>query len=385
MLRRSCAFPIFNNSQWICVTLKSNTYRPTLTHGKFLDTALKYDTMETRSFESMQSMLPPTPSKSAAIANAEIEHIVKALNGNWNLALELPNPQASPDRRPSLERACYSNIKFLCYRSAALPIIEQFESEATALYGGWVSKPKAERGVVPARTRQNPRPVTPSERIQLLGLFISITGDVKKKMIAAGMAGTPRRRLFSSDASRLAINDDPIGISLPVVPRSALRAKRSSEESDGSIKQRKSPKRPRSSEEQTEVATDAFKRPALPSNIPRNIEIFSRVPSESNIPPVSTTTRGIQVSSTSFDRSANTSFASSHQSSIFDKAPQETLPSHTQETVPDLGDSIAPGAQEEPDTQSSDNWAAASILVLLIKFYRRTLLIQALMLSKKTL
>jgi hypothetical protein len=161
--------------------------------------------------------------------------------------------------------------------------------------------------------------------------------------------------------ARPPLNDDPIRINLPVT-KAVARSERSSEENEEGIRQRKSSKRSKSSEKQTEDG-NPFVKPALPNGARRNYGIFSRVPSESSIPPTTTTERGIQISQTSQrPRSANNSFASSHHSSIFDavQAPStDTLTALTQETVPDLGDSVASNLLQEPDTQSSENYGCS--------------------------
>lgn len=305
-----------------------------------------------------------SPSKrSAADINLQIELLVKNLNREWGFGLELPNPQASPDRKPSLERACYANIKFLCYRSAIESPYRQFETEANTLYSGWVSKPKAERCVVPERTRQNYRPISAIERTQLLELFIFLTASVKRNMLAEEIkARTPGRRSISTAPieDRPVLNDEPISINLPVT-KPLLRSKRRSNEHENQVQHIKFSKRPKSSEGQAkgskeqEKDRDPYVKTALPKPTRCEIETFSRVPSESSISPVE---RKRQISQTNkSSKSANTSFASSRPSSIFDQSAQNDN-SHpfTQDTEPEIENSVY---VDETDTQSSEEYGSS--------------------------
>ena len=74
----------------------------------------------------------------------------------------------------TIEQEIVFKIKVLCFRKAINPLIHRFDAEAQVLYSGWISKPKAERGVVPERTRQTSRTVTSKERVELLKCLLSI-------------------------------------------------------------------------------------------------------------------------------------------------------------------------------------------------------------------
>lgn len=302
--------------------------------------------------------LPKKQKAKAADFNLYIELLVKQLNSEWDLGLELPNPNESPKRTFSPERVCFSNIKFLSYRSAIEDPYRQFQTEAETLYRDWALKPNAERGVIPTKSRQNFRPVSLKERTQLLQLFIRITESVKKALLEEEIkTRSPGRRHITNSptAARSSLNDDPIGIDLPLT-KPISRSKRSYDEQEATIGHSESYKRPRNPEDPP-VNSNPFVNPSQPEGARLKYGILPSFTSENSIVP--SVERGRVSENSQRQRSVNTSFASSHKSSVFDQsARHDMLTALTQETVPDHGDDIALKPCGQPDSQISENYGS---------------------------
>jgi hypothetical protein len=286
-----------------------------------------------------------SPSKSAAGMDTKIKQVVRDLNMQWDLELELPDPNDSPSKRAkSTKKTCFENIRYLTFKSAIDVPLRRFQVAAEQLYSGWVIKPKAERGVVPAKTRHNFHPISSKERAELLQRFIDITAPIKQTILEQDVkkARTPGKHSFTGMATE-PLNDKGLKLDFSRVSKPIPRSKRSSEELNGSGNSKRSRK---SVDDMRDEDHNPFIKPARPGPT----DIFSRVPSESSIPPG--LERGRQTSQTNRRRSANTSFASSHQSSIFDRSAE--MPA-TQETVPDPDPRMSNAEPDaEPETQSSE-------------------------------
>lgn len=194
--------------------------------------------------------VPLTPRKAKEIEeiNLKIKMTVEKLSYRWGLCLDPPKDCDSPRKRSeeprTIEQEIVFKVKALCFRKAIDPLVKRFEDEAEVLYSGWVHKPKAERGVVPERTRHSRVAVTEKERAYLLSCLRNIlteqynaTMTPKKQHLAAGDAnasvGNPsRRRLddrpipfpvskIDSKRSRGQINNDDITFKKPRLPQQA--------------------------------------------------------------------------------------------------------------------------------------------------------------------
>ncbi|KAJ8068979.1 hypothetical protein OCU04_002659 [Sclerotinia nivalis] len=112
------------------------------------------------------SAAPETPGLAGKIrANEEIKGIYDSLNGRWGLGLlqrGLESPASRQTRRKSLEEQLVDEIMFKIRYLYHKNLV------------GWVYKPKADRGVVPEKTRQRPHPTTPDERMELLKCLAAI-------------------------------------------------------------------------------------------------------------------------------------------------------------------------------------------------------------------
>ena len=101
-------------------------------------------------------MLLTTPTKSSD----GVDNIKKSLSAKWGLYL--PPRDSSPSRRDphALEEKIHNCLNYLFWRkgfdAGALEYaLSQFERHAPAVVSKWVSKPKAERDVLPSRQLQD--------------------------------------------------------------------------------------------------------------------------------------------------------------------------------------------------------------------------------------
>jgi hypothetical protein len=312
--------------------------------------------MDIRGAAITNTMTPLTPSrpnnKMAATMNLQIELLVKDLNREWDFGLDLPNSQNSPSKKPpSAEKSCLTNLKFLCFRSEIDIPYRQFQQEAKVLYQGWVNKPKAERGVIPKTN--SPRPVTSTERSQLLQLFLRLTTPIVKERLETDKRTWTPGKHRGRNHLPLTVDDTPIALQIPT--QKPQQSKRTAE--GGQEARIMKSKRHRSSSKEALEKDNPFVKPALPKIAKtgtQTYDLFSRAPSEGSIP----TERGRQVSHESGRRrSANTSFASSYHDSIFDWSTQDENFQYTQETVPDIGNSNI--TESKGESQSSENFGSS--------------------------
>ncbi|KAF4618382.1 hypothetical protein G7Y89_g14922 [Cudoniella acicularis] len=281
---------------------------------------------------------PMTPSKTSSRQEAdekakakayEIKIIITNVCDAWDLRLPIPEERQSPNKmQKTKEQSCVGLISFLSYKGGIFGHMRAFEQEASRLYQGWALKPKAERGVLPEARRNNPRPVTEAERLQLLDCLFNILNDAVQKWISANPM-TPRtlRTLGTSfDGANPRLDDSPVPIAFP-----------------------KSDKRARD-----EPANDEniIKKPKIPEAT--SMEPLGRRSADEMLPP----TRG---RSTMRDvhgyRSANQSFESAAASSIFSNPTLSFgsfIPANTQETVPDIEDLNFQTQENVPEVGSED-------------------------------
>lgn len=219
------------------------------------------------------------------------------------------------------------SIVYLCQKEINDTSLHEFSTEAQVLYKGWVSKPKAERGVVPQRSRTNTRPVSLVERAHLLLALTKITSSAMDKKLLE-----EREKVKLNP--RTSFDDAPVPLDLLVSKPSTTSSKRHSDDASQINEPVKRSK-----------LADPFVKPDKPA-VKAEFSIFSRKPSDSSLPPP---VQGNKPDISS--RVADTSFASSHNSSLFD----ESNVVFTQETVPD----IEKAANKNGDSQGSENFGSS--------------------------
>ncbi|TGO10654.1 hypothetical protein BTUL_0129g00380 [Botrytis tulipae] len=133
------------------------------------------------------SAVPRTPSLADRFEGRSsadgLDHILEGRNFKWDLGLPV-NTIESPKQRQlkckSEEEECVNKIvdriRFLYWkdRDGLLDALETFDVQAHKLYGGWVLKVNADRGVLPDKTRHRPRPITSDERRKLREAFLKV-------------------------------------------------------------------------------------------------------------------------------------------------------------------------------------------------------------------
>ncbi|APA10934.1 hypothetical protein sscle_07g057040 [Sclerotinia sclerotiorum 1980 UF-70] len=153
------------------------------------------------------SAAPKTPGLAGKIrADEEIKGIYDSLNGRWDLGLlqrGLDSPGNRKNRCKSLQQELVDEIMFkiryLYFKNLVYTLLESFNTQAQALYSGWVYKPKADRGVVPEKTRQRPHPTTSDERMELLKCLVSILNTAFESCQSG--SATPSSRGFQQGIS----------------------------------------------------------------------------------------------------------------------------------------------------------------------------------------
>ncbi len=287
---------------------------------------------------------PSTPSKKEAPDLFDTK--LSFLNSEWDLGIT-PKDNYSPSKTGgSLSGQCVQKIRFLHHKKALDPALRRFREQALVLYTGWVDKPKGERGVVPAATRNKPKPVTERERVQLLRLLVGILNEDMTKWLSNSPSPSTR---FSSSQN---------------VDRSVKISLTSKQDSD--------PKRPRT-EETFPDAPIIFKKPRKPKSPQPQLQPPSSTPKVPE-PFVSVSKAARSFASGSMvppdtRPSANTSFASD-VSSIFSRRPSfnSSWQPSTQETVPKDEHELAPHTEAvrewfmnpQPDKASSTDYGTSS-------------------------
>lgn len=269
------------------------------------------------------SMIPSSPQKNIKDVEHEIRGIIESLNDEWDLHLPMPEEVKSPEKRGnSKEQKCFNMIIFLAFRKQLTPSTRQFRAKADEFYDRWVFKPKAERGVVPEKTRHRRKPVTQTERGELLHLLYTLLREKSEAIKSQHMASPLRwRNTFQGENGEAPkLDDSP-------VPFPKLRQDPNP-----------NPKRARDEDEPIETG------PSKKVKTPEKTEVTSKNANTMLPPP-----RGRAVApEPNGRRSANTSFESNAASSVFSQSMRSMQPD-TQETVPDLEETFyqAKGAGEE--------------------------------------
>ncbi|KUJ08214.1 uncharacterized protein LY89DRAFT_338204 [Mollisia scopiformis] len=286
---------------------------------------------------------PNDPVRTAKKLEVEknIKRIINNICNRWGLGLELPKENESPSHRQahqSIEEKCVFMIKGISWKDMPkiLEIAGEFEKAADGLYDKWVHKPRADRGVVPDKTRHRTHPVTADERQTLLDCLHKMLRDVWEEV------KTPRATRYMNP------NDSAVPFSLtgslngstveyPVLRTSSGESKRARDEPFPDITPTK------------KVKPDVLQSRSSNSMLPPAADSF--------------TGRGRSVTrDPKGTRSADTSFASS----IFDTQDSGSFPS-TQATIPDDIEPTLPSKETrpsfinpQPDKIQSSDYASSS-------------------------
>ena len=128
---------------------------------------------------------PHTPNKSI-LGTLAVERVVRKLNNDYGLGVEIPDPALSPARRKQLgadneqyalcDRIC-RGILFLHYQRALDQTLAAFFSEAKAASLRWVPKPRADPRTLPSATTP-PKAQTAGQQWSLQNILISVIDSV---------------------------------------------------------------------------------------------------------------------------------------------------------------------------------------------------------------
>lgn len=132
--------------------------------------------------------LPHTPSKRLA-GSAAIERVIRKLNDDYGLAIDIPDPTLSPVRRQQLgaENEQYSRcnricrgIQFLYYQRGDVlnHALDAFFHEAKAASLCWVPKPRADPGTLPSAATP-PKAQTARQQLSLQTILVSVIDRFK--------------------------------------------------------------------------------------------------------------------------------------------------------------------------------------------------------------
>ncbi|PBP17756.1 hypothetical protein BUE80_DR011413 [Diplocarpon rosae] len=218
----------------------------------------------------------------------------------WDLGLSFDNPG-------SLEYKCCEVIRFCCHKNIFDRAYKEFTKEATAIYQGWINKPRGERGTIPDATRRQRRPVNPAEREELQRCFLA-TFKYFRDAFQKLNGGTPPSIKVKADNYRRQLEQEaaivPISGALSPHPR-VNNEKRQREESFADVPSTKKSKDTKG----PDLPPHQSSRMAPPRD--RSLMQETRQP-----------------------RSVNTSFASTVPS-VFSQDEQSSSFQNTQTTVPD--------------------------------------------------
>ncbi len=124
---------------------------------------------------------PQTPSKSI-LGTLAVERVVRKLNNDYGLGVEIPDPALSPVRRKELgagneqyarcDRIC-RGILFLHYQRVLDQALAAFFSEAKAASLRWVPKPRADPRTLPSATTP-PKAQTAGQQWSLQTILIAV-------------------------------------------------------------------------------------------------------------------------------------------------------------------------------------------------------------------
>jgi hypothetical protein len=142
---------------------------------------------------------PVTPSK--IVGSVAIEKVVRSLNDDYGLGIEMPDPTLSPSRRKQLsaqdeqyarwDRIC-RGLQFLYYQRGNTldQALAAFFNEAKAASLRWVPKPRADPGTLPSATTP-PRAQTAGQQWNLQSILIGVIDDYKAHAMPALLLPRP--------------------------------------------------------------------------------------------------------------------------------------------------------------------------------------------------
>ena len=309
----------------------------------------------------MATTLPTTPQKSK-ILNDLIAKWTLQLSQLWDIALPIGQKYISPRKRQegirSEEDGCVDkimfNIRFICCKQEGRMkgVLERYQKEGRAYYSGWVKKPIAERGLLPEKTRQCPRPITQDERRFLQNLLRDLLQQVRSELQRASSASpldkplersniAPNLNLATSFQSTTSIVDDPIDFRLSSGRRSDT--KRPLEESPD-VSRNKKARIP---------LTTSTSEPNTKSTMPPPDRGGSRTNSGRKRPHVEISFDSETDNSSVFDKSMSATLS-------FNKRSRDYL-TNTQETIPDEADSFEKPevSQTSQEPQSSEYFGSS--------------------------
>jgi hypothetical protein len=144
--------------------------------------------------------LPKTPSKQL-VGSAAVERVIRNLNNDYGLAIDVPDPSLSPSRRRQLsaeneqydrcDRIC-RGIQFLYYQRGDTldQALDSFFHEAKAASLRWVPKPRADPGTLPSATAP-PKAQTEGQQLSLQTILVSVIDSFKARRTPALLIPKP--------------------------------------------------------------------------------------------------------------------------------------------------------------------------------------------------
>lgn len=133
--------------------------------------------------------IPVTPSNKRIVGNVAVERVVRKLNSDYGLGIEIPDPTLSPSRRTELgvdneqyarwDRIC-RGIQFLFYQKGDTldQALDSFFNEAKVASLRWVPKPRAEPGTLPS-SKTPPKAQTAGQQWNLQTILIGVIDEFK--------------------------------------------------------------------------------------------------------------------------------------------------------------------------------------------------------------
>jgi hypothetical protein len=184
------------------------------------------------------SVLPSTPAK----RNGDVESVIRQLNADYALGIEVPDRSLSPARRKELadrdeEYARWwridRGIHFLYYqRGDSLQLaLESFFNEAKAASLRWVPKPRADPSTLPS-SRVPPKARTAGEQYCLQTILIEVLDRFKPQAKSVPALSLPRPGGHRATRHRSVYEIDS-GSPLPDSPASPSTASTSKRSFDG--------------------------------------------------------------------------------------------------------------------------------------------------------
>ena len=128
--------------------------------------------------------IPETPTNKRIVGNVAVEKVIRKLNRDYGLGIEIPDPTLSPLKRKQLgardeqyarwDRIC-RGVQFLFYQKGDTldQALDSFFNTAKAASLHWVPKPRAEPGTLPS-SKTPPMAQTAWQQQNLQTILISV-------------------------------------------------------------------------------------------------------------------------------------------------------------------------------------------------------------------